>query len=305
MNNLDNLFPCLGSIESHTKVSYEIIVVAYLFSNDNLQKLKDKFTQVRIIESNEIRGFSENNNLGIEVAKGEFCFILNDDTFFKDSVADNLIRTFEEHPDATIVSPDIRYPDGRYQICGRRRYDWKYWIIASFELEDYFYKQTPYENQEGVFQTYNISGAAFVIRTDVFKKLGMFDEIYFFSPEDIALSTLINRNGQKCYVDANVKVYHIASASSSKIQSATMPAHTIGSLIFFSDGSKVLRFLLACVVFLVRGMKMLHAKFLSMFSSNPKYKILVRANFNTCSILFSNKKPREVFIKFYSNLRSV
>ena len=40
MNNLKNLYPCLNSIIKHTSVSYEILVVAYLFSRKNLEKLK-------------------------------------------------------------------------------------------------------------------------------------------------------------------------------------------------------------------------------------------------------------------------
>lgn len=36
MNNLKNLFPCLDSIKQQTKISYEVWVVAYLFSKENL-----------------------------------------------------------------------------------------------------------------------------------------------------------------------------------------------------------------------------------------------------------------------------
>ena len=56
MNNLKNLYPCLDSIRKYTHVSYETLVVAYLFSKENLERLKRDYSWIRIIESNEIRG---------------------------------------------------------------------------------------------------------------------------------------------------------------------------------------------------------------------------------------------------------
>ena len=57
MNNLKNLYPCLNSIRKYTTVSYETLVVAYLFSEENLEKVQHDFPWVTFIESNEIRGF--------------------------------------------------------------------------------------------------------------------------------------------------------------------------------------------------------------------------------------------------------
>lgn len=46
MNNLKNLFPCLDSIKQQTTISYEVWVVAYLFSKENLTLLKEKYPWV-------------------------------------------------------------------------------------------------------------------------------------------------------------------------------------------------------------------------------------------------------------------
>ena len=76
MNNIRQLSDCLDSIKKHTKkVTYEVLLVAYFFNDDNLKKLKDNYPWVRIIVSNEIRGFSANNNLALKQAQGEYCFV--------------------------------------------------------------------------------------------------------------------------------------------------------------------------------------------------------------------------------------
>ena len=40
MNRPDLLYPCLEGIRAHTTVSYEVLVVAYLFSEENLARLR-------------------------------------------------------------------------------------------------------------------------------------------------------------------------------------------------------------------------------------------------------------------------
>ena len=123
MNRPDMLFPCLDSIKAHTSVSYETLVVAYLFSPENLSALKENYPWVTIILSSALRGFSENNNLALSKATGKYCFIVNDDTLMHEPVIDRLVSCFEHLPsNAAAISPCIRFADGSIQTCGRTRW---------------------------------------------------------------------------------------------------------------------------------------------------------------------------------------
>ena len=120
MNNLKNLYPCLESIKKYTTVSYETLVVAYLFSKENLEKVKNDFPWVTLIESNEIRGFSENNNLALRQAKGKYCFVLNDDTEMKMDVIGRLVDTIKSLPSqVAIVSPKILLGKNNVPMTGK------------------------------------------------------------------------------------------------------------------------------------------------------------------------------------------
>ena len=103
MNNLKNLYPCLDSIIKYTHVSYEILVTAFMFSHENMEKVKRDYPNVTFIESNKLRGFSENNNLALRQAKGKYCFIVNDDTFMKSPVIDSLVDSFKKLPDDVAI----------------------------------------------------------------------------------------------------------------------------------------------------------------------------------------------------------
>lgn len=300
MNNLRNLYPCLDSIKQYTKCSYEVLVVAYLFTKENLTQLKKDYLWITVIESNVIRGFSENNNLALKRACGEYCFILNDDTFLKSEVVDDLVNSMKLLPsNAVIMSPNILYPNGLPQICGRRRYTWLSWILSLMKVDRLFLCKSEYEDQIGIFETYNISGAAFLIKTDIFRELGWFDEIYFFCPEDIALSDMINKKGMRCYVNSDIKLYHIASGTASKVQMATMPAHTMGALIFYSNNNIFLRYFLALLIFVIRGFFFAFHGMSFLFKRNERAKILCKGNYNVCKTIFSRKTPKELFVRFY------
>ena len=186
MNNLKNLYPCLESIKKYTTVSYETLVVAYLFSKENLEKVKKDFPWVTFIESNEIRGFSENNNLALRQAKGKYCFVLNDDTFMDIPVIDRLVDSIEKQPsDVAIMSPKGLFPDGSLQSCGRPIHSFWTYIAGMLRLYNEQNSKSKLINQQGVFETGTVVGAYFLIKTSIFKEIGFFNEKYFFCPEDI------------------------------------------------------------------------------------------------------------------------
>ncbi len=238
MNNLRNLYPCLNSILKNTTVDYEIIIVAFLFSDENLQKLRSDFPTVKIIISNEFRGFSENNNLALKQAQGKYCFVVNDDTFFSDRVIDKLVEDFKKATDnVAIISPTTLNADGTIQRCGKPKYNLFTYLLYWMKLIGFYEKNSRYTNGKGIFQTYNISGACFLIKTDVFRKMGWFDERFYFCPEDIALSTTLNENGYKCYVDSTIELTHTGGGSWSKTLYATKPAQIKGEIIFYGRKS--------------------------------------------------------------------
>lgn len=302
MNNLKNLYPCLESIKTHTYLSYEALVVAYLFSKENLHKLKIDYPWISIIESNEIRGFAENNNLALRQSTGKYCFVLNDDTIITTPVIDQLVNSIEQTPNAAIMSPKTLFSNGKIQSCGRPKMNWKTFILYDLKIYKEQVRHSPYINQKGVFQSYNIVGAAFLIKTDIFRELGWFDERYFFCPEDIALSTLANKRGYKVFVDDDVYLYHLEGGTASLIKVATMPAGVKGSLIFFSDNSDFKYFYLSLYVIIISLVRILYWGFRKCNASEIA-TILFQANINILKSVFTSKSPKEIFINYYSKIK--
>ena len=291
MNRPDNLRPCLRSIKQHTSADYETIVVAYRFSPDNLSAVQAEFPWVRFIVNDALSGFSENNNLALKEARGEFCFILNDDTELPGPAIDKLLEDFSKLPeDAAIVAPKLLNADGSLQLCGRPDYP-----AFNYVLQQWHCYKEPIDNGSGLFRTFNISGAAFLIKTDVFKKLGWFDERYYFTPEDIALSTSARKQGYSVWCDSEAEVIHKWRTTASRISPAIRPAAVRGSLIFFSGGSSLRYLLLAIGVWPAEMGKRVKARLQGRQSELKTYRNITRS-------IFTRKTPKELFIRYFNEL---
>lgn len=294
MNNLQNLLPCLDSIiQKNLKIPYEIIVVAYLFSEENIEILKKTYPNVKIIISNEIRGFSENNNLALREVESEFSFILNDDTIMNMPVIDLLFDSYIKQPDAVIFSPKILNNDSTVQFNGRPPIGILEYFLSNLKI-NYKLNKNQYVDQKGIFKTFNICGAAFMIRTEKFKQLGYFDEQYFFTPEDIALSTLANQKKFYCYVNENVTIIHKQGESSNKLISAIYPSIAKGNIQFYGNSflNKVIIRLMVFSLYLFKS--------ILYFIVNEKEKS--KANYNAAMVIFLNKSAKDVFLHFYNKL---
>lgn len=299
MNRMDNLNICIPSIEKYTTCKHKIYVVAYMFSKENLVELKKNYPQVIVIESNEIRGFSENNNLALRQVTSEFVFIQNDDTEYKEPVLDKLIESYKQTPKATIMSPKLLLGDGSTQFCGIRKYDFLTFILATCGIHKL--SKSNYENESGIFKTYNVSGAAFLIKTKDFQRIGFFDERYFFSPEDFAVSTRVNKDGGSCYTDSNVCIvhYHGVSSKKTKLFYATTCATFLGNYIFYCDNvikQTVYKSLLCFKYGVMKFMNMIHQT-----SHRKDYLYIYK---KVLYAIISKKSPKDIFLEEYYRLKA-
>lgn len=292
MNRMDNLYPCLHSIQEHTTVSHEAFVVAYLFDKANLEKARQDFPWVTFIESDELRGFAENNNLALRQVRGAYTLVLNDDTEFSMPLIDGLVADFDRIPsNAAIVSPRLVNADGSLQLCGRPPYPAYRYVQQQWHL----YRE-PIDNGSGLFETFNITGACFLIRTDVFRELGWFDETYYFTPEDIALSTLARERGYGVWCDSELVVTHKWRTTASRLSPAVRPCAVRGSLIFFSRGKALNYFLLGLGVWTAEMVKRVKARLQGRELDHLTFKHITRS-------IFTRRTPKEIFVRYYNELK--
>lgn len=303
MNNYGQLKDCLDSIKNYThEVSYEVLLVAYFFSEENLDKLRQEYPWVKVILSNEIRGFSANNNLALRQAQGRYSFVLNDDTYFSEDVIGGLFNTMEENPYISALSPQVLNSNGSLQFSGFPPHTWINWILILFKIKkDLDDKGKKYTKSVGLCKTYDLLGACIFIRTDILKKMGYLDERYFYGPEDRALTTKMNREGYECWVDNNIKLTHLGGATGgtkTRTLLATRPSNRKGWVVYHGGDNTVRQFILKVCIW-INSFIWIFGWTIKTVLGDKNAKLSLLANINVCKTIFNKETPKETFTRFY------
>lgn len=136
-------------------------------------------------------GFARAVNQGARLATGDFLLLINSDVFIDDEAAEILLKALANDEKAAIAAPQLIYPDqktqasfGRWPSLGRELM--RFSMLSKILPGGTVIFRNPFT--EDLFrQTAAVdwaSGACLLIRTDVWRQLGGFDEEYFFGIED-------------------------------------------------------------------------------------------------------------------------
>jgi hypothetical protein len=192
----DYLLNCIKSVKDNIKCDYEIIVVNNSFDSDSIS-----LENVTVINNVNL-GFAQANNLASKSAKGKYLFFLNADTLLLKDISSVFLNEFE-NKDFGVAGISLRYPAGKYQLS--------YWYENNFmnefknkKLEDSFKRNdaktiSNYTNNDSIKEVDWVSGAAMIVKKDVFDDVNGFDEDFFLFYEDADICKRIKLNGGKIY----------------------------------------------------------------------------------------------------------
>lgn len=195
-------------------VSYEIIVVDNASRDDEAAKIHKLYPSVVAIRSNENRGFSGGNNIGIRAAKGKYLFFINNDTYVESDEMKRLTERLESSPEIGGVSPKIRFafPPQNIQFAG-------FTPLSAVTLRNNMLGFGCPDN--GTFDTPHptpyLHGAAMMIKREVIEKAGMMPEIFFLYYEELDWSTSMTRAGYALWYDPCCTVFHKESQSTGQL----------------------------------------------------------------------------------------
>lgn len=195
-------------------VSYEIIVVDNASREDEAVKIQALYPSVTTIRSDENKGFSRGNNLGIKAARGQYLFLINNDTYIESDGIAYLIERLESHPEIGAASPKIRFafPPQNIQFAG-------FTPLSPIALRN---KGIGFGcPDDGTFDTPHptpyLHGAAMIIKREVIGKAGMMPEIFFLYYEEIDWSTSMSRAGYELWYEPRCTVFHKESQSTGQL----------------------------------------------------------------------------------------
>ena len=93
---------------------HEIVVVDHGSTDGTLELVRERFPEAVVVEQENL-GFGAGNNAGMRAASGRWYLLLNSDAWLVPGALDALVAFAEAHPDAAVVGPRLRNPDGSLQ----------------------------------------------------------------------------------------------------------------------------------------------------------------------------------------------
>lgn len=190
----------------------------YLVDNSPTDELKYLVTDPRIIYrfNNKNVGFGVGHNAILReiIGVSKYHIVLNPDVYFNDSVVQALYMFMDQHPEIGQVMPKVLYPDGRIQpLCKllptpktliKRRF--LNFYKSALEKENYRY-ELRFSGYDKIMDVPFLSGCFMFLRTEVLKKVGLFDEQFFLYAEDADLSRRIHKYYRTVYYP-QVTIFH-------------------------------------------------------------------------------------------------
>jgi GT2 family glycosyltransferase len=200
--------------QQNTYENIEVIVVDNASLEDPTQELKAVYPSATIICNPSNFGFSAGNNIGIRESKGDYLFIVNNDTEFTPGLIEGLIEIFQQYPDAGIVCPKFHYffEKGTIEYAGYKPiniFTGRNSMIGSHEKDEGQYNE--------VKETTYAHGGGMMVSRRVINEVGLMPEDFFLYYEELDWSVQIRKKGFKIYFQPNSLIYHKESMSTGKI----------------------------------------------------------------------------------------
>ena len=195
-----------------TVIDFELTHCLYLIDNspkDNISASLPKHVKLKYIFNNSNLGYGKAHNVAIKniLNLTNYHLVLNPDIIFKGEALHKMLSFLEQHSNIGLLMPKVLYGNGEIQYLCKlfptpfdlimRRF------IPGFlknkwqsRLNQYELKHKSYEE---LMEVPNLSGCFMLLRVEVLKIVGLFDEQFFMYLEDTDLSRRINMQFQTIY----------------------------------------------------------------------------------------------------------
>ncbi len=213
---------CIDSIKkSDYTGEIEKIVVDNNSFDGSLDEIKSTMKDVICIQNDTNVGFGKAVNQAAKVASGEYYLILNPDTIIEESTISTFVNYIVQDSNIGMLGPKIVNSDGSLQKGSKRSFPTIKVALPKLMAFDKLFPKSKwagrynlnYLNPDEVHKVDAISGSCMFIRSELFTKIGGFDERYFMYGEDLDLCYQVYQMGFEVHYLPTTQIMHYQGES--------------------------------------------------------------------------------------------
>ncbi len=209
----------LPSVISGSNEEGTVVYVADNASTDQSCAVVEKeFPSVRLIRLDRNYGFAEGYNRALAQVEAEYVVLLNSDVEVTEGWLQDMVAYMDTHPEVAACQPKI--------LSYRHRNLFEYAGASGGFMDHYGYPfcrgrvlETVEEDKgqyEEIVPVFWATGAALLIRLEVYRKVGGLDTRFFAHMEEIDLCWRLRSRGYQLVCIPSSKVYHVGGATLKK-----------------------------------------------------------------------------------------
>ncbi len=229
-NGFTHLKKCLSSLlKLKRNVSFEIIVVDNGSTDKSLhfvKRLRKKHKNIALLENGRNLGFAEANNIGKNIASGNYILFLNNDTTVSTDFLSILVSEIKKKRKCAAVQPKILLMDHSSTIDSAGSF---------FTNTGILYHRGHKQRDQALFNIqdtiFSMKGACMLIKAKVLDEVGLFDKDYFAYFEETDLCTRILLAGYSIMYIPNSKIYHKGGGTTNKVGASFIQFHSFKNRI--------------------------------------------------------------------------
>lgn len=215
--NWNNAHVTLACLESLVRVAVpvdQIMVVDNGSTDKSVERIRASFPDIKVLETGVNLGYAGGNNSGVQraLANGfEHICILNNDVVVEPDFLTPMLAVFDAQPDVGIVTPLVAARAGNGDQV------WALGVAIDHRTASvirlHANEPVVFWRGHAPFEVEIASGAAMLVRREVFERVGLLDEDFFLYYEEVDWCLAVRRAGFRIMAAPAAVVWHKVSTS--------------------------------------------------------------------------------------------
>jgi GT2 family glycosyltransferase len=211
-NGWHDTLACVASCRELTWPNFRIVIIDNGSTDGSENLLRQKLSDVEIIQSGENLGFAGGNNVGIRNAlelKAEYIWLLNNDAVVDQEALTCLVEAMENDSRIGMAGSKIFYHDEPLKIW----FAGGMWKKGRLSWRQRGANQIDRGQFEELCEVGSVSGCSMLVRSATMDNIGLMDESFFLYWEDTEWCARARAGGYQVLFVPGSKIWHKVSVS--------------------------------------------------------------------------------------------